>query len=128
MERCCFGKKRILCIVLMCLFIAYVGSYVVLSRRGMAMSEAAGFHGFYFFPPEDTDAWRRMNYGCVYFYYPLILIEEWIGTGKGVGCEPMWRLSHKYDHSAERQFAGAEPQSHRSLRSRPDSPRVDAAT
>jgi hypothetical protein len=111
MEQRRSGTQRIVCIGLVCLFIAYVGSYVGLSRRGMAMSEAAGFHGFYFFPPEDTDAWRRMNYGCVYFYYPLILIDEWIGTGKGVGCEPMWHLSHTYSLPAARQFARAHPQS-----------------
>jgi hypothetical protein len=34
-----------------------------------------------------------MNYGCVRFYYPLIMIDYWIGTGRGIGCEPMFRLS-----------------------------------
>ena len=81
--------------MLLYLLIAYVGSYVVLSRRGVAMCERAGWQGFYFFPPEDTDAWRWMNNGCVCFYYPLIVIDDWIGAGKpvGVGCEPLWRLS-----------------------------------
>ena len=72
---------------------AYVGSYAVLSRRGMAQSKAAGIDGLYFFPPEDTDSWRAWNYGCVTFYYPLIAIEIWLGTVKGVGCEPLWQLS-----------------------------------
>jgi hypothetical protein len=102
---------RIVSLVLVCLLAVYVGSYVVLSRRGMAMSEAAGFAGFYFFPPEDTDAWRRMNYGCVYVYYPLIMIDNWIGTGKGIGCEPMWRLSHTNDLPTACQLASAEHQS-----------------
>jgi hypothetical protein len=71
-----------------------VASYVALSRHGFAVSKAFGIEGgFYFFAPEDTDAWRRMNYGCVYFYYPLIVIDNWIGTGKPIACEPMWRLS-----------------------------------
>ena len=46
----------------------------------MAQSKAAGIEGLYFFPPEDTDSWRRWNYGCVRFYYPLIVIEGWLGT------------------------------------------------
>jgi hypothetical protein len=49
--------------------------------------------GFYFFRPENTDTWRLVNYGCVYFYYPIIIAEEWIGTVDGIGCEPNWRLS-----------------------------------
>jgi hypothetical protein len=49
--------------------------------------------GFYFFRPEDSNSWRIWNYGCVYFYYPLITVEEWLGTVDGIGCEPMWRLS-----------------------------------
>lgn len=89
------GRQRlkILAIVLLCLFTAYVVSYVVLSRRGYAVSKAIGAHGFYFFAPENTDTWRWMNYGCVYFYLPLILIDNWIGTGESYAAEPMWRLS-----------------------------------
>ena len=84
---------RIILVVLLCLLAAYVTSYIVLSRVAIARCEAAGWEGLYFSPPEDTNAWRIKNYGCVYFYYPLIIIDEWMGTIKGIGCEPLWRLS-----------------------------------
>lgn len=75
------------------LVVAYVGSYLVLSRRGFALTEALGGKGFYFFAPQDTTTWRVCNYGCVVLYYPLIMADEWLGTGKPVACEPLWRLS-----------------------------------
>lgn len=81
--------------VLLVLLLLYVGSYAVLSRRGLAQSKAMGAKGLYFFPPEDTDSWRRWNYGCVILYYPLIAIERWLGTMDGAASEPMWRLSAK---------------------------------
>jgi hypothetical protein len=86
-------RRWIVLILLASLLMAYVGSYVVLSRRGIAESQAMGGEGSCFFPPEDTDAWRAWNYGLVTFYYPLIVIDEWLGTGKGVASEPMWKLS-----------------------------------
>ena len=63
--------------------------------RGFAQSEALGCgrDGFYFFPPEETASWRAWNYGCVRFYYPLIVLDVWLGTGRDVYCEPLWRLS-----------------------------------
>ena len=77
--------------ILLCLFTAYVTSYIVYSRRAFSRCEAVGFVGFYFIPPENTDVWRIKNYGCVLFYYPLIVVDEWIGTGKGVAWgEPLW--------------------------------------
>jgi len=86
-------RRWIVLAVLVSLLIAYVGSYLVLSRRGAALTEAMGGAGFYFFPPENTDRWRAWNYGLVAFYYPLILIEDWLGTGRGVASEPTWKLS-----------------------------------
>jgi hypothetical protein len=89
------------------LLLAYVGSYAVLSRRGMAQSKAAGCKGFYFFPPENTASWKVCNYGCVTFYYPLIAIEMWFGTVDGIGSEPMWGLSGA-DGSERHEAALAE--------------------
>ncbi len=81
-------------IVLLCLLLAYVGSYVVLSRRGMAWSEMHGCKGFYFFPPEESNSWRIKHYGCVCLYYPLNLIDNLLGLGTPMALsEPMWRLS-----------------------------------
>jgi len=85
--------RRRLAIGALIVLLGYVGSYAILSRRGMAHSKAMGAEGLYFFPPEDTDSWRAWNYGCVIFYYPLIAIETWLGTVDGVGSEPLWRLS-----------------------------------
>ena len=86
-------RRRILVVLLVTSLIAYVGSYVVLSRRDFAETEAMGGEGFYFFPPEETASWRAWNYGLVAFYYPLIVIDNWLGTGKSVACEPLWKLS-----------------------------------
>ncbi len=84
--------------VAMLVLLAYVGSYADLSRRGLAWSKSVGADGvLYFFPPEDTDSWRAWNYGCVTFYYPLIAMEMWLGTVKGIGCVPLWRLSQDED-------------------------------
>jgi hypothetical protein len=92
-ERSRSSRRWIVLAVLVGLLITYVGSYFVLSRRGFAEAEAFGYGGFYFFPPKDSYTWRICNYGLVGFYYPLILIDNWLGTGKGVACEPMWKLS-----------------------------------
>jgi hypothetical protein len=67
-------------------------------------------HGLYFFPPGDTDVWRIKNYSCVLFYYPLIVIDEWVGTGKGIGCEPMWRLTGD-EKGRNRQGPNPRPES-----------------
>jgi hypothetical protein len=89
---------------------AYVGSYFVLSRRGMAQMKGTNVEVLYFFPPEDTDSWRAWNYGCVTVYYPLIEIEIWLGTIKGVGCEPLWKLSDRREgQSPLPAFAMADP-------------------
>ena len=51
-------------LVAVVMLLAYVGSYAVLSRRGMAQSKAAGVRGLYFFHPrtqilEDLELWLR---------------------------------------------------------------------
>ena len=70
---------------------AYVGPYLVLSRRGFRDADKYGMVGFYFFLPEPTDARRIKNYGLVYLYYPLIFIDyEILGTGRAVASEPFW--------------------------------------
>jgi hypothetical protein len=71
----------------------YVSSYVILSRRGFAQSDSWEMEGFYFLPPENTDEWRSWNYALVRFYYPLILVDNWVGTGRPIASEPLWGLS-----------------------------------
>jgi len=75
------------------LLTVYISSYVVLSRRGFAQSDAWETEGFYFLTPENTDEWRFRNYPLVRVYYPLILIDNWIGTGRPIASEPLWGLS-----------------------------------
>jgi hypothetical protein len=77
------------------LLVVYLGSYIALSRKGFAEARSNGMSGFYFFTPENTHRWRQMNYACVALYYPLIAIEDWLGTGMPPGCEPMWGLSSR---------------------------------
>jgi hypothetical protein len=91
-----FAKRKVW-LTLLCLLLAYVTSYVVLSRRGIAFSQRVGCEGFWFFPPDGTNTWRLMNYGCVCFYYPLIVIDNWIGTGRPAACEPTRRLVYSGD-------------------------------
>jgi hypothetical protein len=75
------------------LSIAYIAIYVVLSRRGYAEAEKYDFAGFYYFTPEESNAWRWKNYGCVVIFYPLNFIDRCLGTGRPIGTEPLWRLS-----------------------------------
>jgi hypothetical protein len=80
--------------ILLILLTEYVVSYVILSRRALAWSEEMHCRGaFWFFPPEDTDAWRTKNYRCVRFYYPLITVDRWIGTDIHIAGEPDWRFT-----------------------------------
>lgn len=75
------------------LLMVYVSSYVIMSRRGFAQSDDWEMEGFYFLPPDNTDEWRFWNYGLVRFYYPLILIDNGLGTGRPIASEPLWGLN-----------------------------------
>jgi hypothetical protein len=83
---------RLAIIVLIALLVVYVGSYLVLSRRGFADADRWDAEGFYFLPPEDTNEWRFWNYTLVRVYYPLIVIDNGIGTGRPAASEPTRRL------------------------------------
>ncbi|NUQ61344.1 MAG: hypothetical protein HUU20_02580 [Pirellulales bacterium] len=77
----------------------YVSSYLALSRQGFAGCDACNAEGFYFFlPPEETTHWsvwwwRCRNHTLVGVYYPLIMLDNLIGTGRPVASEPIWQLS-----------------------------------
>jgi hypothetical protein len=86
-------RKRVVWACLISLAILYVGSYLVLSRRGYEEARQYNMKGFYYFTPEDTNQWLRLNYSLVYFYYPLNVIDVWLGTGLPPGCAPLFRLS-----------------------------------
>ena len=76
------------------LLLLYVGSYAALSRRGYAEADQYNMKGgFYYFTPEDSDAWRWKNYGCVYLFWPLNVVDRWLGLGRYPASEPLWGLS-----------------------------------
>jgi hypothetical protein len=80
--------------VVLLLLLAYLALYLILSRQGFALSEAVGAKGFYFcFPVEDTKSWRIRNRTCVLFFCPLIVVDNWVGTGEPVAGEPLFHLS-----------------------------------
>jgi hypothetical protein len=68
----------------------YVTSYLVLSRRGYAEADRYNISGFYYFSPEDSDAWRMKNYGFVLLFRPLNAIDRALGFGRERASEPMW--------------------------------------
>lgn len=89
------GKKR-RSLLLACgalLLLLYVGSYVVLSRRGYAEADQYNMKGFYYFFPENSDVWRWKNYGCMYLFRPLNAVDRWLGLGRHPASEPLWGLS-----------------------------------
>jgi len=74
------------------LLLAYVGSYLLLSRRGFAEAERYGMKGFFYVPYSDTTAWRISNKACIVLFWPLQKIDQSLGTGRPVGAAPLKRL------------------------------------
>jgi hypothetical protein len=74
----------------------YVGSYLVLSRQGYAQAEEYNLAGFYYFAPEDSASWRWRNYSCVFLFWPLNLVDRWLGTGRYPASEPLWGLEARF--------------------------------
>ena len=73
--------------------LAYVSSYYILSRNGFRSADAVNAEGFWFFPPENTGSWRVKNYSLVVLYYPLIWLDQALGTGRAPAHEPLWEVS-----------------------------------
>ena len=85
-------RKRKRLIVIAVLLATYIGSYLWLSRRGYAEADQFGMKGFYYVFPEESDTWFDKNYGCVYLYYPLNVVDQAMGTGRGPGAVPLFHL------------------------------------
>jgi hypothetical protein len=85
--------KRPLLVFGTLLFLLYVGTYVTLSRRGYSEADPHHVTGFYYFLPENSDAWRLKNYGCVYLFWPINAVDRWLGFGRYPAFEPLWGLS-----------------------------------
>ncbi|NQT93174.1 MAG: hypothetical protein HQ559_10470 [Lentisphaerae bacterium] len=86
-------KKRLIWTIILALLLVYVGSYVILSRRGFREADKGGYSGFYLLTLENSTAWELKNYGLVLLYYPLILIDVMLGTGRMPAMtEPMYEI------------------------------------
>lgn len=72
--------------------ILWIGSYAALSRRGYAEADQWNSEGFYYFTPENTDAWRWSEAMCTCVFWPLNVIDRSIGLGRGHCAAPMWDL------------------------------------
>jgi hypothetical protein len=86
-------RKRLLLVVAGLLFGVYVGLYVGLSRQGYTEAEQYNLVGFYYFTPEESASWRIRNYTCVFLFWPLNVVDRWLGFGKYPASEPLWGLS-----------------------------------
>jgi hypothetical protein len=63
----------------------YVGSYLALSRRGMAEARAYGYPYHFYVPLEkvtQSEDWQHIHYLLVRIYSPLEEIDRQLGTGK----------------------------------------------
>jgi hypothetical protein len=80
-------------IIVVALMLLYVGSYLALSRQGFAQADQWYAKGFCFFTPRDSGLWRVSNYGCIAIYYPLIVVDNYLGTGRWPAKDPLMGLS-----------------------------------
>ena len=85
-------REKLIAVLVLCL-VVYLASYLLLSRRGYSEAAQYDMPGFYYFAPEDSDVWRYSNYGCVYLYWPLNVIDRSLGFGRHPASEPLWGLS-----------------------------------
>ena len=95
-----------LLIVVTFVLVAYVTSYLWLSRRGYAEADRYHSEGFYYFTPENTPAWHRKNFGCVILFWPLNLLDRAIGCGREPAFAPLMDLSDNNCRSHARQSVG----------------------
>ena len=86
------SRNKYFIIAVVVLVLAYASSYYVLSRRGFGYSDSVHGPGFWFFPPEKSAGWLVKNYGLVGLYYPLILLDCALGTGRPPANEPLWSI------------------------------------
>lgn len=88
--------RRTVALILLSMVLAtYLGSYFILSRSGYAEAKRYDSDGFYYFTPQDSDAWRFWNETCIVIFWPLNAIDRALGLGKSPAYEPLWDLSLK---------------------------------
>jgi len=82
------SKRRITVLVLLML---YAGTYLALSRAGFRWADRTNVEGFYFVEPRNEVA-DKVHHACTIVYYPLILTDNLIGTGRPPAHAPLRRL------------------------------------
>ena len=88
-------NSQFVVVLVVFLLVLYVGSYLILSRNGFRRADEREWIGFYFVEPDD----ERSDVVHLYltrFYYPLILIDNLLGTGRRPACAPLRRFSGHY--------------------------------
>ncbi len=72
---------KILKVFLVLALVAYVVSYLVLSRRGMDEATKHKFIAYFFVSPKGySDKDLSLHYKLVRFYSPLIAVDDLLGT------------------------------------------------
>jgi hypothetical protein len=77
------------------LLLLYVGSYAILSRRAFAVADATNAEGIYFVEP-SSDAGCRLHELCSTFFYPLLVLDNLLGTGRPAASCPL-KLTFQVD-------------------------------
>jgi len=78
---------RLVRVLLVVVAVLYVATYLGLSRAGFRYADRVNCEGFYSVEPRDEAA-DRINYACTIVHYPLILIDNLIGTGRPPASAP----------------------------------------
>lgn len=85
--------RQSLRIVPIVVLLVYLTAYVALSRHGRGESIHRNSDGFYYFAPENSDAWRFRERFCTILFWPLNQLDFWLNPKMGHNPEPMLDLS-----------------------------------
>lgn len=71
------------------LVVAYVGSYVWISRHGYAEADRYNIQGFYYIFPNMSETWWQKNVVCISIFSPLNHVDQFIGYGRPPASPPL---------------------------------------
>lgn len=83
-------RLKVAMIIVLCF---YVSSYIVMSRLGFRRSDSINGVGFYFIDPCNERA-AMLNKFFRVIYYPLVFLDNLLGTGRPLATDPIWELSN----------------------------------
>lgn len=84
--------KRQLNLSLVTFLVVWVGSYLLLSRIAFHRADEFSVKGFYFVNPEWKHGYS-VHKALVVLYFPLIKIDQAVGSGREPACEPLMGFS-----------------------------------